>query len=757
MGVPGTGIGGYDLSSPADLGFAYDYDGTGKLDHLVFYRPGTGAIFILKNNSGSFTTVYKQVDPGNGQHGGGIGDFALTSQYDQGFAFDYKGTGKQNYLVFYSPGTGKVSILQNFNGNFINVYPQGQQTGGIGGYDLAGTMDLGFSFDATGSGKQNGLVFYRPGTGAIFILKTELNYNAILGGWANGSFTEHPQPAGGISQVSVGDASKVWVRDGQNNVMQYDSQNQQYNPNTQVGQAVHIGANNDGTLWHCNNTPDAHRLVSEATAPSAQLPVNTAVISVQRVATTGFGSSHCLTQHSDGSQGIYRYDSPYVFKTSNAYENATGIISGFGKVYVVPQIPNSGSLKDGIVVLDVHTGEELATYPTPATPGYYYQNPVLDPIHELVYVVSSCYDNAPSGHSQLLALDAHTLTLRWSYSTQNNFESAPVLAGTQLCIGDSTGSAEAVNVYMFDTNAVLKAVAAGQSPQPLWAQSLQGTEIAVTPTIVSNRVYVAVANSEVNSNHLVICDATNGSIQSTKSLGAGTYSRLKATVVTNSALTDSDLEVYIPVNSGIYVVRPFTTQSPAFFSLTDKATVTSGVTYDDGTRVGVLSNQPSSNRTRLWFGDSLGRLWSIDPATAQAVDGTPVQPVVGSPIFSTPVIFKDSQGEATVFFGSAGTADQSDETTTWFLYGYDPDNGNLAQLPTGTTSFFSISPLNNGVIYTGGPGSTNTNSVPQVFAIRVDMLVQGLRDFIIESQMMQDRMKPPRVAVPIPTIRFHLR
>ncbi|UBF29989.1 PQQ-like beta-propeller repeat protein (plasmid) [Kovacikia minuta CCNUW1] len=738
-----NGIGGYDLQEPQDKGFAYDYDGTGKLDHLVFYRPGVGAIFILKNNSGSFTTVYKQVDPGNGQQGGGIGDFALTGQYDQGFAFDYKGTGKQNYLVFYSPGTGKISILQNFNGNFLNVYPQGQQTGGIGGYDLAGTMDLGFSFDATGSGNQNGLVFYRPGTGAIFILKTALNYTPILGGWANGSFTEQPQPAGGINQVSVGDASKVWIRDGQNNVMQYDSQNQQYSPpNTQVGQAAHIGANNDGTLWHCNNTPDAHRLVSEATAPSEQLTVDAAVTSVQRVATTGFGSSHCLAQYSDGSQGIYRYDSPYVFKTSNAYGNATGIISGFGKVYVVPQLPNSGNLKDGIVALDVHTGEELATYPTPAMPGYYYQNPVLDPVHELVYVVSSRYDDAPSGHSQLLALDAHTLTLQWSYSTQNNFESAPVLTGTQLCIGDSTGSVEAVNVYMFDTNAVLKAVAAGQSPQPLWVQSLQGTEVAVTPTIVSNRVYVAVANSEVGANHLVICDATNGTVQSTQPIGAGTYSRLKATVVTNSALTDSDLEVYIPVNSGIYVVRPFTDQSPAFFSLTDKATVTSGVTYDDGTRVGVLSSQGAANLTRLWFGDSLGRLWSIDPATAQAVDGTPVQPVVGSPIISTPVIFKDSKGGATVFFGSAGTANQSDETTSWFLYGYDPDNGNLAQLPTGTTSFFSISPLNNGVVYTGGPGSTNTNSVPQVFAIRVDMLVQGLRDFIIESQMMQDPEEP---------------
>jgi spore germination protein YaaH len=48
QGDPGSGIGGYDLASPADRAFAFDYDGSGKLDHLVVYRPGTGTIWILK-------------------------------------------------------------------------------------------------------------------------------------------------------------------------------------------------------------------------------------------------------------------------------------------------------------------------------------------------------------------------------------------------------------------------------------------------------------------------------------------------------------------------------------------------------------------------------------------------------------------------------------------------------------------------------------------------------------------------------------
>ncbi|MBI3447190.1 MAG: hypothetical protein HY055_17935, partial [Magnetospirillum sp.] len=44
----GNGIGGYDLKSPADRIFAFDYDHSGKTDCLSLYRPGTGTIWILK-------------------------------------------------------------------------------------------------------------------------------------------------------------------------------------------------------------------------------------------------------------------------------------------------------------------------------------------------------------------------------------------------------------------------------------------------------------------------------------------------------------------------------------------------------------------------------------------------------------------------------------------------------------------------------------------------------------------------------------
>jgi hypothetical protein len=166
QGDPGNGIGGYDLKSPADRAFAFDYNSSGKLDHLALYRPGTGTIWILKNTGGVFSAVYAQGDPGNG-----IGGYDLKSSADQVFAYDYDGSGKLDHLVLYRPGTGTVWILKNSGGAFSAVYAQGDPGRGIGGYDLASGADRGFPFDYSSTAKQNYLTFYRPGTGTIWILR----------------------------------------------------------------------------------------------------------------------------------------------------------------------------------------------------------------------------------------------------------------------------------------------------------------------------------------------------------------------------------------------------------------------------------------------------------------------------------------------------------------------------------------------------------------------------------------------------------
>jgi hypothetical protein len=60
--------------------------------------------------------------------------------------------------------------LKNDNGNVTAVYGQ-NNTEGIGGVTLEGTQDLGLVFDYGQKGEEDYLVLYRPGTGAIFIIK----------------------------------------------------------------------------------------------------------------------------------------------------------------------------------------------------------------------------------------------------------------------------------------------------------------------------------------------------------------------------------------------------------------------------------------------------------------------------------------------------------------------------------------------------------------------------------------------------------
>lgn len=168
QGDPGSGIGGYDLKSPNDRVFAFDYDSSGKLDHLALYRPGTGTFWILKNDKGAFSPVYQQGDPGTG-----IGGYDLKSPADRAFAFDYNSSGKQDHIALYRPGTGTIWILRKVKGAWFAIYHQGDPGSGIGGYDLRSPQDLAFAFDYNSSGKQDHIALYRPGTGTFWILNND--------------------------------------------------------------------------------------------------------------------------------------------------------------------------------------------------------------------------------------------------------------------------------------------------------------------------------------------------------------------------------------------------------------------------------------------------------------------------------------------------------------------------------------------------------------------------------------------------------
>ena len=158
------GLGGYDLSSAQDLMTPFDYSGSGKLDHLVLYRPGSGIIWIVKKTAGAntFTAVFQEGTPTIGVtvNGSGIGGYDLMSVYDRCFAFDYNGSGKSDHLMFYRPGSGKVSIVKREGVGFTAVYAS--TTGGIAGFNFSSLLDKAFAYDYTNMGKRNSLVMYRP-------------------------------------------------------------------------------------------------------------------------------------------------------------------------------------------------------------------------------------------------------------------------------------------------------------------------------------------------------------------------------------------------------------------------------------------------------------------------------------------------------------------------------------------------------------------------------------------------------------------
>lgn len=166
QGDPGQGVGGYDLKHPNDAAFAFDYESTGKLDHIVLYRPGFGAIFILKRDGSLYTPVYAQ-----GHGGAGIGGYDLRSANDRMFAFDYNHSGRLDHLAIYRPGTGTMWILRRTRNRWAPVYQQGDPGRGIGGYDLRSQADRAFAFDWESSGKMDHIALYRPGTGTFWVLR----------------------------------------------------------------------------------------------------------------------------------------------------------------------------------------------------------------------------------------------------------------------------------------------------------------------------------------------------------------------------------------------------------------------------------------------------------------------------------------------------------------------------------------------------------------------------------------------------------
>jgi hypothetical protein len=86
---------------------AYDYNGSGKLDHILVYGPGTGSIWISKGLGSSTTPVFTSTT--------GIGSFGLNDDRDRIVSFDLASTGVASTLVCYRPEGGSFAIFRNLD------------------------------------------------------------------------------------------------------------------------------------------------------------------------------------------------------------------------------------------------------------------------------------------------------------------------------------------------------------------------------------------------------------------------------------------------------------------------------------------------------------------------------------------------------------------------------------------------------------------------------------------------------------------
>ncbi|SDU69131.1 Trypsin [Jiangella alkaliphila] len=165
------GIGGYNLADPNDQIVAVDYEGTGRLDHLLIYRPGAQKKYwvVKRRADGSFERVFQNADAGIGPVPTG-GTVMLGQARDRVFAFDCHRSGKQDCIVVYRPGvvsgdseSGSYSVFERDpDGGYEVVFRHKPAR-----LNAASTQML--ALDDHGAAAGQHLVFYRPGAGLVTI------------------------------------------------------------------------------------------------------------------------------------------------------------------------------------------------------------------------------------------------------------------------------------------------------------------------------------------------------------------------------------------------------------------------------------------------------------------------------------------------------------------------------------------------------------------------------------------------------------
>jgi outer membrane protein assembly factor BamB len=511
-------------------------------------------------------------------------------------------------------------------------------------------------------------------------------------------------------QLAVGDASRVYVLSEQGAVSQLV--NGSFVPLAALPSGVaHLAANHDGTLWHCDGTtPSAFRFISEQPYGKS-LPIPN-VTSIQQVASSAYGNALLLAEQ-EGTYQLYSYSSPAVFKTSPSYVPLTdgpmqqnaALAAGGGRCFV--------NLGTAIAALDSHTGAHLWQAAAPG--GGSFAALTYDPLLRLLYATD---DNVT-----LLALDAATGAQLWSFQVAAGPINEPVLSGSGLCVvgvGNFT-------VYWIDTKAALAAARSDppQAVQAAWStMALQpGGANAATVLIEENLLTLVflLGDPQTGYNFLSVCLAAQDGTATGGEIGVTTTEQTIPVIGRAPWLGNRQTLALLNCGFGIWAFPaavPPNTPDHLTNAPTGSGGLSAGLALHDGT---------------LYAGGNNGMLYALAaPDGSAGFQPLLAAPVTGGAFAAGPVAAPDGRGGiALVFSGRQGS-----RNSIWI---YDPLTADLVQIDTDQLLATQLVVDENGIVFAAGnPGA----SFGQVYAFRIDQVLQQERAFIVDSELMQDFDEP---------------
>jgi len=681
----------------------------------------TGGYFFGPNNDNSKVTIYN----GPGLLSYVIVDPVPSTQY---VAAVYSNWPKNwNPRLAHAP-SGRVGNLWSAmaDGKGV-VYHDGDQWNAISGEATYASVGSDGSVYTVGKGT------------ALYQWQGGENWNQI----------SSPPSGSTLTQISVGDSNHIWARDGGNKV--YALAGNAFSPSSEVGQAVHLAANYDGSVWHCNNDASAYRYAGSGSASQAlSIPQGT----VTKVASTGFGTSHCLTTGSGGSGGaLYEYTSPFAYKSAPDYNlgfNTTGqIAAGAGCIFFVHQEGDysvqSPHFQTYIVATDSQNGQLRWKTPVP-WPNCWSSAPTYDPRLNRVYFGMAVKDpNDGTSPGSMVALDARTGEVVWYVEQRaeshpgliTSVDYAPVVWGNLLIFGDRAGYLHAIN-----TDAAVPKGSAQWSI--IGAQGHDSGNLRVsTPVIDDGVCYFYTWSSSDSAFYVQTCAAADGSGLSVPPL---------RTLYTSKGVTPTLWPPLLgraafPAGGG-----------PALFVQAGNIThaVNLSVGPDNGgvnADLNVYLNPPNiftSNLVyrngTLWVGDTQGQIHALNSAF-QHVCSTPQQVAPAGTAFWNISAYDDASGNTTVFCAGGWLAEKPAPS----LFAFDPANTVVEEIPTGATLVWELGPISNGVLPAAGGDWGTKGQKGTIFGVRVDQVLATQRAFIVESQLLQDYNPPSGAAQSVAT------